>query len=166
VPSAGFDYKGEPTPYAWPDINSHFGIIDEAGFLKDRAYWYKAWWGQPDPPVLHIFPHWNDPAPVGTNVSIWAFSNTDEVELMLNGKSLGRKFCGNYSHAEWEVPYEPGILTANAYVGTKSSPVATTKVATTGAPVALKASFKDGFGKDGIMADGRDVALIQVRCKQ
>ncbi len=56
----GFDYKGEPTPYAWPDVNSHFGITDMCGFYKDRTYWYAAWNVQPTPtPVLHIFPHWN-----------------------------------------------------------------------------------------------------------
>jgi hypothetical protein len=55
----GWDYKGEPTPYGWPDINSHFGIIDEAGFPKDRFYWYQAWFGTADPVVLHVFPHWN-----------------------------------------------------------------------------------------------------------
>jgi hypothetical protein len=49
--------KGEPTPYAWPDVNSHFGILDIAGFPKDRAFWYQAWWKQ-DTPLLYLFPHW------------------------------------------------------------------------------------------------------------
>jgi beta-galactosidase len=53
----GFDYKGEPTPYAWPCIDSHFGIMDICGFPKDSYYYYKAWWG--DTPVVHVLPHWN-----------------------------------------------------------------------------------------------------------
>ncbi len=53
----GFDYRGEPTPYGWPSINSQFGIVDMCGFPKDNFYYYKAWWGSE--PVLHLFPHWN-----------------------------------------------------------------------------------------------------------
>ena len=53
----GFDYRGEPTPYGWPSINSQFGIVDMCGFPKDNFYYYKAWWGTE--PVLHVFPHWN-----------------------------------------------------------------------------------------------------------
>ena len=53
----GFDYRGEPTPYGWPSINSQFGIVDMCGFPKDTFYYYKAWWGKE--PVLHLFPHWN-----------------------------------------------------------------------------------------------------------
>ena len=53
----GFDYRGEPTPYGWPSINSQFGIVDMCGFPKDNFYYYKAWWGTE--PVLHLFPHWN-----------------------------------------------------------------------------------------------------------
>ena len=53
----GFDYRGEPTPYGWPCINSHFGILDTCGFPKDNFYYYQAWWGSK--PVLHLFPHWN-----------------------------------------------------------------------------------------------------------
>ena len=55
----GFDYRGEPTPYGWPCINSHFGILDTCGFPKDNFYYYKAWWGAE--PVLHLLPHWNWP---------------------------------------------------------------------------------------------------------
>lgn len=158
----GFDYKGEPTPYSWPDINSHFGILDEAGFMKDRAYWYQAWWGMPKTPVLHVFPHWNAPAALGTNVSVWAFSNADEVELFLNGKSLGRESSGNYAHAEWQVPYAPGTLSAKAYMQSASGAVANATVVTTGAPTSLKASFHAGVGEKGITLDGADIALVKV----
>ena len=54
----GFDYKGEPTPYGWPCINSHFGIMDICGFPKDNFYYYQTWW-MPDRPRIHIVPHWN-----------------------------------------------------------------------------------------------------------
>ena len=113
----GFDYKGEPTPYSWPDINSHFGILDMAGFPKDRAWWYTAWWAEPDPPSVHVFPHWNwddaDGADVASDrrhlaacagrcrpaaarsaaaeVDVWVYSNAPEVELFLNNASLGRQ---------------------------------------------------------------------------
>ena len=82
----GFDYLGEPTPYWWPSRSSFFGIVDLAGFPKDVYYMYKSEWT--DEPVLHIFPHWN--WKVGEPVDIWAYyNNADEVELYLNGKSLG-----------------------------------------------------------------------------
>ena len=143
----GWDYKGEPTPYAWPDINSHFGIIDEAGFPKDRYYWYQAWFGQPSPPVLHVFPHWNW-AP-GQLIDVWAFSNADQVELIVNGKSLGKSSSGNYSHASWDqVPFVAGEITAKAYMNGSDTPVATQTRTTAGPAVALQASIKDGVGSN------------------
>ena len=159
----GWDYKGEPTPYAWPDINSHFGIIDEAGFPKDRYYWYKAWFTvwKKGSGMVHVFPHWNHKA--GASVKIWAFSNADEVELLLNGKSLGRQPSGNYSHAQWKVSWAAGKLVANAYSGGKQ--IATDSVSTTGAAAALRASVKDGVGSShggGVFAGCKDIALIQV----
>ena len=97
----GWDYKGEPTPDAWPDINSHFGIIDEAGFPKDRFYWYQAWfkkYGEGEG-MVHLFPHWSwDPATT-KQVNMWVFSNAPETELFVNGESFGRKASGNLSHA-------------------------------------------------------------------
>ncbi len=82
----GFDYIGEPTPYPWPARSSYFGIIDLAGFPKDIYYMYQSEWT--DKPVLHIFPHWNWKQ--GQTVDVWAYYNqADEVELFLNGKSLG-----------------------------------------------------------------------------
>jgi beta-galactosidase len=159
----GFDYRGEPTPYQWPNVASHFGILDSAGFRKDRAFWYEAWNLQPRPtPVLHLFPHWNFVS--DQEIDVWAYSNADEVELFLNGASLGRSACGNYSHAAWPaIPWIAGELRAVAYFHTApSEPVATAVVRTTGPPQALRLSFKDGFGADGVYADGRDVALLQV----
>ena len=84
----GFDYRGEPTPYGWPSINSQFGIVDMCGFPKDNFYYYKAWWGKD--PVVHVFPHWNWTGREGDEISVWVYSNLDEVELFVNGKSAGQ----------------------------------------------------------------------------
>ena len=88
----GFDYRGEPTPYGWPCISSHFGIMDVCGFPKDNYFYYQAWWGSK--PVLHLFPHWNWSGREGELIDVRCFSNCDEVELLLNNKSLGgQKIC-------------------------------------------------------------------------
>ena len=92
---AGFDYKGEPRPFGWPVINCHYGFMDICGFPKDSYYYYKSWWS--DEPVLHVFPHWNWPGKEGEEIDVWVYSNCDEVELFLNGKSLGRKKMPKYS---------------------------------------------------------------------
>lgn len=85
----GFDYLGEPTPYGWPARSSYFGIVDLAGFPKDSYYMYQSRW-RPDLDVLHLFPHWNWKE--GQEIDVWAyFNNADEVELYLNGESLGAK---------------------------------------------------------------------------
>eukprot|EP00658_Telonema_sp_P-2_P059872 TRINITY_DN48969_c0_g1_i3.p1 TRINITY_DN48969_c0_g1~~TRINITY_DN48969_c0_g1_i3.p1 ORF type:complete len:532 (-),score=123.89 TRINITY_DN48969_c0_g1_i3:262-1857(-) len=168
----GWDYKGEPTPYAYPDINSHFGILDIAGFEKDRAHWYRAWWIRSSP-ELHVLPHWNwTPdtcvAPACTIdehntmlIDVWAFSNADHVELLLpNGSSLGSQIMQNYSHTEWKaVPFSPGNLTAIATTAGKV--VAVQTVTTTGPAASLRASVKDGVGTP-LAATEREVALIQV----
>ena len=85
----GFDYRGEPTPYQWPNINSHFGIMDVCGFPKNIYYYYQSWWTDKD--VLHISPHWNWKGKEGQPIDVWVNTNADNVELFLNGKSLGQK---------------------------------------------------------------------------
>lgn len=109
----GFDYIGEPTPYGWPARSSYFGIVDLAGFPKDVYYMYKAELC-PEDTVLHIFPHWNwNPGDV---VDVWAYyNNADDVELFLNGKSLGRQNKKDKYHVMWRVPFEPGLLEAVSY---------------------------------------------------
>ncbi|MDT8401465.1 MAG: beta-galactosidase GalB [Bacteroidales bacterium] len=105
----GFDYLGEPTPYSWPARSSYFGILDLCGFPKDAYYFYKSEWT--DEPVLHIFPHWNWTD--GEEVDVWAYTNCNEVELFLNGRSLGVHRKDNYKlHLQWRVSFEPGILLA------------------------------------------------------
>ena len=150
----GFDYKGEPTPYQWPDVNSHFGILDMCGFPKDNYYYYQAAWKAA--PLVHIFPHWNWPGKEGQPVRVIAFSNCEAVELFLNGRSLGRKPMPRNEHLNWTVPYAPGTLTARGYNGTAVT--ATDTVATTGAPAALRLTT----GRTTLAADGEDLTPIEV----
>ena len=150
----GFDYRGEPTPYGWPCINSHFGSMDTCGFPKDNFYYYKSWWGSD--PVLHLFPHWNWAGREGEPISMWVHSNLDSVELFLNGKSQGSKKVEPLKHLEWSVIYEPGVLEAR---GTKDGKVVLTeKRETTGDPVAIRLTSD----RTEINADGGDVAVLTV----
>jgi beta-galactosidase len=113
----GFDYRGEPTPFAeFPSISSQFGIFDTCGFPKDDYYYYRAWW-RPDQPLVHVLPHWNWPGREGQPIEVWAHGNTEEVELLLNGRSLGRKPMPRNRHLEWRVPYASGRLEAKGYNG-------------------------------------------------
>ncbi|CAK9043337.1 Beta-galactosidase BoGH2A (Beta-gal) (Glycosyl hydrolase family protein 2A) (BoGH2A) [Durusdinium trenchii] len=157
----GWDYRGEPTPYSWPDVNSHFGILDIAGFWKHRAHWYHACWTAPsDGYVLHLLPHWNW-EPGHGSVDVWAYSNLEELELIHpNGTSLGRRQAPQCSRAEWQVPYMKGSLTALGYLGGRK--VKTTVVSTTGSPSALRMEIMDGIGAEGVRANGQDVGLISV----
>jgi beta-galactosidase len=111
----GFDYRGEPTPYAeFPSISSQFGILDTCGFPKDNYYYYRAWW-RPGQPLVHLLPHWNWPGREGQPIEVWAHGNTEEVEVRLNGRSLGRKSMPRNRHLEWKVPYEAGRIEAIGY---------------------------------------------------
>ncbi len=153
----GFDYRGEPTPYGWPSINSQFGIIDMCGFPKDNFYYYKAWWGQD--PVLHLFPHWNWEEREGEIIPVWVHSNLDEVELFLNGKSQGSQKVQPLTHLEWKVKYEPGVIEAR---GSKDGKVVLTeKRETTGKPetIALTADRTE------IDANGEDIAIVRVEVR-
>jgi beta-galactosidase len=150
----GFDYRGEPTPFKWPAIGSQFGILDLCGFPKDVAFYFQSWWR--DEPLLHVFPHWNWSGKEGQEISVWAYSNCDEVELFLNGKSLGRKVLKKYSHLEWPVVYQPGRLEAKGYK--HGTLVLTRQVETTGAPARLVLTPD----RSEIKADGADVAVFSV----
>ena len=99
----GFDYRGEPSPYAWPNISSQYGIIDTCGFPKDTFFYYQSWWTAQ--PVLHLFPHWNWPGLEGKEIAVWVHSNMDKVELLLNGQSLGIKELKKDQHLAWNVKY-------------------------------------------------------------
>jgi beta-galactosidase len=180
----GFDYIGEPTPYwdgnsgdtkgDWPARSSYFGFVDLAGFPKDNFYLYQSQWTTQ--PMVHILPHWNWEGREGEKIPVMAYSNAEEVELFLNGKSLGRKkrfsdewempvghnvsdtgkFVTRYRRI-WQVPYQPGTLKAVAYSGGKQ--VAEQEIRTAGAPARLKLSADRGV----IHADGDDLSYITVR---
>jgi beta-galactosidase len=150
----GFDYRGEPTPYGWPSINSQFGIADMCGFAKDNFFYYKAWWGSE--PVLHLFPHWNWEERFGEPIDVWVHSNLDEVELFLNGASQGKQKVEPLTHLAWKVKYAPGTLEARGYKAGKV--VQTTKRETTGKLVSLRLTPE----RTAIAADGEDLAILTV----
>ncbi|MGP1526174.1 MAG: beta-galactosidase GalA [Bacteroidales bacterium] len=128
----GFDYRGEPTPFGWPAINSHFGVMDMCGFPKNVYYYYKSWWSDED--ILHIAPHWNLNLDRGETVDVWVYSNADKVELFLNGKSLGKKVMPKYGHLNWNVKYREGKLKA---VGYRNGRKFMSMVETTGRPAKI-----------------------------
>ncbi len=150
----GFDYRGEPTPYQWPCISSHFGILDTCGFPKDNFWYYQSWWTTNV--VLHLLPHWNWPGREGQEMDVRALSNCQEVELFLNGQSLGRQTMKQASELKWKVKYTPGILSANGYDDGKL--VADTNVETTGEPAAIQLEPD----RTTIHADGQDISIITV----
>ncbi len=152
----GFDYRGETYPFGWPEINSNFGFLDMCGFPKDAAYYWKAWWMRGEP-LVHIFPHWNWPGKAGQNVPVWCFSNCEQVELFLNGKSLGKKPMLEFRHLQWNhVLYQPGRLEAKGYI--KGRVVTTTVVETTGAPAAIRLTPT----RANMIADGQDTVPVAV----
>lgn len=153
----GFDYRGEPNPLSFPATGSEFGILDYCGFPKDEAYYLKAWWT--DETVLHLLPHWNLAGHEGEKVSVWAYSNCDEVELFVNGKSVGRKTMPRNGHLEWDAVYKPGKLMAVGYRNGKK--VKTETVETTGNAVSAAVTVD----RAAIKADGKDVAVVTVALK-
>ncbi|MBP7151639.1 MAG: DUF4982 domain-containing protein [Paludibacteraceae bacterium] len=150
----GFDYLGEPTPYSWPSRSSYFGIIDLAGFPKDVYYMYQSEWTDKD--VLHIFPHWNWQK--GETVDVWAYYNhADEVELYLNGRSLGKRSKqGDDLHVMWRVKYEPGTLKAVSRKNGKE--VLTKEISTAGNPVKIRLTPDRNI----ITANGKDLSFVTV----
>jgi beta-galactosidase len=151
----GFDYLGEPTPYVWPARSSYFGIIDLAGFPKDVYYMYQSEWT--NKPVLHLVPHWNWKA--GQTVDVWAYYNqADEVELYLNGRSLGvRKKQGDDLHVMWRTTFEPGTLRAVSRHNGRT--VLMQEVHTAGQPARIELVADRSLLK----ADGKDLSFITVR---
>jgi beta-galactosidase len=178
----GFDYLGEPTPYSggrgggpnpdWPARSSYFGMVDLAGFPKDRYYLYQSRWTTK--PMVHVLPHWNWERHEGQEIPVFAYSNADEVELFLNGKSLGRqkrfaeyeipvgrnvdpslKFTTKYRFV-WQVPYQAGSLRAVGYRDGKT--VATDEVRTAGAPARIRLT-----ADRAAMRDEEDLSFVTVR---
>ena len=150
----GFDYRGEPNPLSYPASLSEFGILDYCGFPKDEAWYLKAWWT--NDPVLHIFPHWNLKGHEGESVEVWAYSNCDEVELFVNGKSLGRKKMPENGHLKWSAVYKPGSLRAVGYK--KGKRILTEKIETTEDAQSILLSAD----RTELVADGQDVSVVTV----
>jgi beta-galactosidase len=182
----GFDYLGEPEPYSKdsaeppaftdsilrekalkelkelgkirvPARSSYFGIVDLAGFKKDRFYLYQSHW-RPDFPLAHILPHWNWPERVGFVTPVHVYTSGDEAELFLNGKSLGRKKRGPFEYRlRWDdVKYEPGELNVVAYLHGKRWAEDVVKTAGPASRLILKAD------RATIKADGQDLSFITV----
>jgi len=162
----GFDYLGEPTPYAeeWPSRSSYFGIIDLGGIPKDRFYLYQSKWSSK--PVLHLMPHWTWPGHEGNPVSVQCYANHSRVELFVNGKSMGmlgrypkgRVLQSNYRFLWPAVPYEPGELKVIAY-DQQGNIVGETCVRTAGEPAAIELVSD----RSSMAADGEDMAFVTAR---
>jgi beta-galactosidase len=152
----GWDYLGEPTPFD-SSRSSYSGIIDLAGFKKDRFYLYQSHW-RPDFPMAHILPHWTWPERVGQVTPVHVFTSGDEGELFLNGKSLGRKKKGNYEYRlRWDdVVYQPGTLKVFVYKNGKAW--ATDEVKTAGEPAKLRLEPD----RNTICADGKDLSFVTI----
>ena len=177
----GFDYIGEPTPYFdqpdahdWPARSSYFGMVDLAGFPKDRYYLYQSVWLKT--PMVHVLPHWNWPGHEGHPIPVMVYSNAEEVELFLNGASLGVQktrttpvqlpvgrnvsetltFASTY-RLLWQVPYQPGELRAVAR--SHGREVAHDEMHTAGAAARVRLIAD----RSVIHADGDDLSFITAR---
>lgn len=152
----GFDYLGEPTPY-YGARSSYTGIIDLAGFKKDRFWLYQARW-RPDLPMVHLLPHWSWPERVGQVTPVHVFTSGDEAELFVNGKSQGRRKKAPYAYRlRWDqVRYEPGEVLVVAYKGGKEW--ARERLQSAGPAARLRIEADRG----AIAADGRDLSFVTV----
>ena len=151
----GFDYRGEPNPLKFPATGSEFGILDYCGFPKDEAYYLQAWWT--DEPVLHLLPHWNLNGHEGEQVDIWAYSNCAEVELIVNGKHLGRKAMPKDGHLSWQAVYKPGYIEARGY-NRQGRRIKTERIETAGQAERLVLTAD----RTQLKADNQDVSVCRI----
>ncbi|MEM9337209.1 MAG: glycoside hydrolase family 2 TIM barrel-domain containing protein [Bacteroidota bacterium] len=184
----GFDYLGETSPYGgldnidnsghwnsdWPSRSSYFGAVDLAGFPKDRFYMYQSQWT--NEPMIHLLPHWNWKGKEGETIPVRCFTNCEEAELFVNGKSMGRKTKGEDKttlivdflryepktfdspyQLSWEVPYEPGSIKVVGYKGGKA--VQEKEIRTAGKPAKIKLSAD----RSTISAGKSDLSYLTVR---
>lgn len=154
----GFDYIGEPTPYNTK--NSYFGIVDTAGFPKDIYYFYQSVWVSPEQKkVLHIVPSYWDFIP-GQEIDVLIYSNARDVELFLNGKSIGSHVMeletSQDMRAHFKVPFEPGVLRVVGHFADGSE---CSEVLHTPADPAAVVLTSD---KETLLADGRDIAFVEI----
>ena len=154
---SGWDYLGEPTPY-YAARSSYCGIIDLAGFKKDRFYLYQARW-RPDLPMVHILPHWNWPGRVGEITPVHVFTSGDEAELFLNGRSLGKKKKAAFEYRlRWDnVKYEPGEVKVIAYKNGKHWAEEIVRTTASASQLVISAD------RNVINADGEDLSFITVK---
>ncbi|KAF2796519.1 glycoside hydrolase family 2 protein [Melanomma pulvis-pyrius CBS 109.77] len=153
----GWDYIGEPTPYDNSSRSSYFGIIDLAGFKKDRFFLYQARW-RPDLPMAHVLPHWTWPDRVGKVTPVHVFTSGDEAELFVNGVTAGRQKKGQYdSRLRWDnVTYAPGSIRVVAYKNGKEWASTSQQTVGTAASITLTAD------RTSIRGDGHDLSFITV----
>ncbi|MGJ7032258.1 glycoside hydrolase family 2 TIM barrel-domain containing protein [Niabella hirudinis] len=152
---SGFDFLGEPVPYPYPARSSYYGIVDLAGFPKDVYYMYQSEWTSK--PVLHIAPHWNWKRGQQVDVKVY-YSQADEVELFLNGRSLGRRQKKDTAfHVLWRVSFEPGTLKAVSRKDGKT--VLERTVRTAGAPAQIALTIENPV----LRQDKDDRAFVTIR---
>ncbi len=149
----GIDYLGES--HGWPAKHTNAGLLDLCGFRKDLFYLYQAMWTEE--PMVHILPHWTHPGKEGVEIPVCVFTNCDEVELYLNGDSLGKRQRKGNHDLFWHVPYVPGELKAAGY--RNSAQVCEDLQRTAGRPDRILAEPD----KTELLADGYDVCQITVR---
>ncbi|KAL2162563.1 hypothetical protein VTH06DRAFT_7477 [Thermothelomyces fergusii] len=152
----GWDYLGEPTPYD-AARSSYFGIVDLAGFRKDRFYLYQARW-RPDLPMAHLLPHWTWPSRVGQVTPVHVFSSGDEAELFVNGRSAGRqrRGPGEYRFRWDDVVYEPGNVSVVVYKDGKEWARDARRTVGEARALSLTADRAE------IRGDGRDLSFVTV----
>ena len=148
-----FEHRGEAD---WPMVCSKSGLIDlflqkKSGFYQNKAYWTEK-------PMVHVNTHWNFNGLEGSERFVSVFTNCDEIELFLNGKSCGRQTIENYGYGKWQIPYEAGTLTAKGYRNTEE--VASDERVTTTCPVSLRLTLLDA----PFEANGSDLALFVCEC--
>ena len=187
----GFDYLGEPTPFGgkdnstngywngdWPARSSYFGAVDLCGLPKDRFYLYQSQWTTK--PMVHVLPHWNWEGMEGKEIPVFSYTNCDEVELFVNGKSYGKKIKGidktpipiNFIDWEggryqgdfmspyrlhWNVPYQAGEIKVVGFIDGKK--VTEKQIKTAGKPAKIELIAD----RDLIKSDGEDMVFVTVR---
>ena len=187
----GFDYLGEPTPFGgkdnstngywngdWPARSSYFGAVDLCGIPKDRFYLYQSQWTTK--PMVHVLPHWNWKGMEGKEIPVFSYTNCDEVELFVNGKSYGKKIKGidktpipiNFIDWEggryqgdfmspyrlhWNVPYQAGEIKVVGFIDGKK--VTEKQIKTAGKPARIELIAD----RELIKSDGEDMVFVTVR---
>ena len=152
---SGFDFLGEPVPYPYPARSSYYGIVDLAGFPKDIYYMYQSEWT--DQPVLHMMPHWNWKIGQTVDVKVY-YSQADEAELFLNGRSLGKQRKSDSAfHVLWRVPFQPGTLKVVSRKNGKT--VLERTVRTAGVPAQIALALENPV----LQLDKNDHAFVTIR---